>query len=126
MVTGRPRSESVAFHKESPRASHEEPHGLETWSSRLIRSSSRNRPPSKLAVLCVPGGVSTTVIDYLLPSPDRVSHALKSPHEASDLTKKPRKFPDHSPGVVRSRSIIRTLASRADSGMRSSVPWNMA
>src|ERR1043165_9052877 len=67
MVTGRPRSESVAFHKESPRASHEEPHGLETWSSMLIRSSSRNRPPSKLAVRFVPGGVSTTVIDYLLP-----------------------------------------------------------
>src|SRR5215471_21675362 len=67
MVTARPRSESVAFHKESPRASHEEPHGLETWSSRLIRSSSRNRPPSKLIVPCAPGGISTKVIDYLLP-----------------------------------------------------------
>src|SRR5205085_8583358 len=67
MVTGRPRSWSVAFHNESPRASHEEPHGPETWSSRLIRSSSRNRPPSKLAVSCVPDGISTAVIDYLLP-----------------------------------------------------------
>ena len=60
----------MAFHKERPRAFREEPREPEnplTWSSRLIRSSSLNRPPSHVSAVRAPDGMSTTVIDYLLP-----------------------------------------------------------
>src|SRR2546423_14771633 len=79
MVTGRLSSWSVAFHKERPRASHKEPREPEnplTWSSRLTLSSSLNRPPSHVSAVRAPDGMSTTVIDYLLPVRHQTARAM--------------------------------------------------
>src|ERR1035437_3076028 len=81
MVTGRPSSSSVAFHRDSPQ---DAPQAPLIRSPTLIRSSSRNLPPSHPGVTCVPDGTSTMVTDYLpARSPGMSSYAPLQPRDAT-------------------------------------------
>src|ERR1039457_4727699 len=81
MVTARPSSSSVAFHRDSPQ---DAPQAPLIRSSTLIRSSSRNLPPSHPGVTCVPDGTSTIVTDYLPGrSPGLSSYAPLQPRDAT-------------------------------------------
>ena len=61
--------------------------------------------------------------DAVLPP---VSHEPQWPRAAKTFGQKILKSFAQAAAVARNRSMIRTPASSADSGMRSSVPWNMA
>src|SRR5450755_356017 len=108
MVTGRPSSSSVAFHRLKTQ---DAPQAPLIRSPTLIRSSSRNLPPSHPGVTCVPDGTSTMVTDYL-PGPiaghvelcpvaakrcHHVSHLSprRTRHTGINLQKPPRKPPKY-------------------------------
>src|ERR1700734_1467308 len=84
MVTGRPSSSSVAFHRDRPPVSNQGPQVPLMRSPTLIRSSSRNRPPSRATAWDGDPKISATVTEYLLPLPARRTSSSRAPFAAGD------------------------------------------